>query len=138
MREHEKLRWRVRSQDRFALLCDGEMVIGRSPYCSLILEHETLSRVHATLRVAGNGLVLDDQNSSNGTFVNGARISAPTPVGPGDDIRLGKVLVSIEADLGRCLMETGRIQALRPGDVPLEQALTTQREDDGTERPGNP
>jgi len=116
MREGERQRWRVRAQDRFVLLIDGEAVIGRSPYCSLILDHETLSRVHATLRVEGGGLILIDENSSNGTFVNGARISAPAPVGPGDDIRLGKVLVWIEHESARVAVETGRFSVIRELD----------------------
>ncbi|MFT3773542.1 MAG: FHA domain-containing protein [Minicystis sp.] len=117
MREDEQVRWRVRAQERVVPLSDGEIVIGRSSYCSLILDHETLSRIHATLRVVGDGLVLADENSSNGTFVNGARISGPVSVGPGDDIRLGKVIVTIEQDSARVVVETGRINAIRLTDT---------------------
>lgn len=141
MREDERQRWRVRAQDRFVLLIDGEAVIGRSPYCSLILDHETLSRVHATLRVEGDGLVLTDENSSNGTFVNGARISAPASVGPGDDIRLGKVLVWIEPDSARVALETGRISAIRaldPRDLTMPGAgKPSAAPRDETKRDGN-
>src|SRR4051794_14681992 len=88
--------YRVCAQDRHVLLGEGEVVIGRSSYCSLVLDHETLSRVHASLRVVGDGIELSDLGSSNGTFVNGAGIAAPTRVRPGDDIRLGKVKIWIE------------------------------------------
>ncbi len=49
-----------------------------------------VSGVHAEIRAEGAGLVVADLGSSNGTFVNGSRISAPTPVGPGDVVSLGR------------------------------------------------
>ena len=94
--------------DRHALLGEGEVVIGRSSYCSLVVEHETLSRVHASLRVAGDGVELSDLGSSNGTFVNGVAISAPTTVRPGDEIRLGRVKIWIEIASARVSAATGR------------------------------
>jgi pSer/pThr/pTyr-binding forkhead associated (FHA) protein len=109
--------YRVRSQERSALLGEGELVIGRSPYCSLVLDHETLSRVHATLRIVGDGVELDDLDSSNGTFVNGARIQGPTVVKPGDEIRLGKVMVALEEQEARAPAETGQLPALRLDDT---------------------
>ena len=33
---------------------EGEVVIGRSSYCSLVLDHDSLSRVHASLRIVGS------------------------------------------------------------------------------------
>lgn len=44
---------------------------GRDPGCDLVLEHPTLSRLHARLERASDGLVwVHDAASSNGTFVN--------------------------------------------------------------------
>jgi len=44
---------------------------GRDPACDLVLEHPTLSRLHARLELAADGLVwVHDADSSNGTFVN--------------------------------------------------------------------
>lgn len=44
---------------------------GRDPGCDLVLEHPTLSRLHARLELAADGLVwVHDAGSSNGTFVN--------------------------------------------------------------------
>ena len=90
------------------LLGDGEVVIGRSSYCSLVLDHESLSRVHASLRIVGDGVELSDLGSSNGTFVNGHAITAPTRVTPGDEIRLGKVTIWLEVASARVSATTGR------------------------------
>jgi pSer/pThr/pTyr-binding forkhead associated (FHA) protein len=105
--------YRVCAPDRHVLLGEGEVVIGRSAYCSLVLEHETLSRVHAALRVVADGIELTDLGSSNGTSVNGALISAPARVRPGDDIRLGNVKIWIEVASARVSVATGRFAPLR-------------------------
>lgn len=100
--------YRVCGQDRSVLLGEGEVVIGRSSYCSLVLDHDSLSRVHAALRIVGDGVELSDLGSSNGTFVNGAAVEGPTRVAPGDEIRLGKVKIWIEVTSARISATTGR------------------------------
>jgi pSer/pThr/pTyr-binding forkhead associated (FHA) protein len=100
--------YRVCGQDRSVLLGDGEVVIGRSSYCSLVLDHESLSRVHASLRIVGDGVELGDLGSSNGTFINGRAIEGPTKVTPADEIRLGKVKIWIEVASARVSETTGR------------------------------
>lgn len=105
--------YRVCADDRHVLLGEGEVVIGRSSYCSLVLENETLSRVHAALRVVDEGVELCDLGSSNGTFVNGAMIKGPTLVRPGDDIRLGRVKIWIEVQSTRVSAATGRFAPFR-------------------------
>jgi predicted component of type VI protein secretion system len=112
-RSSESEGYRVCADDRHVLLGEGEVVIGRSSYCSLVLDHETLSRVHASVRVVGAGVELCDLGSSNGTYVNGAAIRGPTRVAPGDDIRLGKVKIRIEVVSARVSAATGRFSPLR-------------------------
>lgn len=51
---------------------------------------QLVSGNHAELRVEGNRVILHDLGSANGTFVNGQRISSPTPVTPRDRISLGQ------------------------------------------------
>ena len=48
-----------------------------------------LSRRHAVLRTTSGGLLIEDLESLNGTFVNETRISAATAVSPNDEIRIG-------------------------------------------------
>src|SRR5215213_2967491 len=56
-------------------LRDGvPLIVGRAPTCDLPVFHPTISRRHAELTSDGTILSLRDLGSSNGTFVNGAKI----------------------------------------------------------------
>lgn len=70
-------------------LPDGEHVAGRDTECSLVVEGTTVSRRHARITVSSGTAMIDDLDSTNGTHVNGARISAPTRLNPGDEFALG-------------------------------------------------
>jgi diguanylate cyclase (GGDEF)-like protein len=69
---------------------DGsELVVGRTDESTLRIDDESLSRKHARFfRLMGNCYVADLQ-STNGTFVNGERVAAPTQLGDGDRVQLG-------------------------------------------------
>ena len=64
----------------------------------LILEDERCSRTHCELWIEGQALVVEDRASTNGTFVNGVRIAAPTALGPGDVILVGSTTIVVEPD----------------------------------------
>ncbi|MGH3312097.1 MAG: FHA domain-containing protein [Streptomyces sp.] len=65
--------------------------IGRAPGSMLRLSHYTVSRSHAQLRSTGDGWKLRDLGSSNGTWVNGSRVTGSTGVRPGDVVRFGQI-----------------------------------------------
>lgn len=67
------------------------MSIGRAPGSMLRLGHETVSRAHAQLRSTGDGWRLRDLGSSNGTWVNGTRVTGSVRVRPGDIVLFGQV-----------------------------------------------
>ncbi|MDX2066127.1 MAG: FHA domain-containing protein [Fimbriimonadaceae bacterium] len=72
--------------------------VGREAGLGLSLTTEsTVSRRHAELRLSGPELIVTDLGSSNGTYVNGQRITAPTPVRPGDRVQFGEVAFRFEA-----------------------------------------
>ena len=56
-----------------------------------------LSRWHARLDLAGEGLVVEDLASSNGTLLNGQRISGRQPVRPGDVVTVGASQLQLQA-----------------------------------------
>jgi len=70
-------------------LTDGEHVAGRDADCSLVIDGTTVSRRHARITLSNGTVMIEDLGSTNGTHVNGARISTPTRLSPGDEFALG-------------------------------------------------
>jgi hypothetical protein len=63
--------------------------IGREPDCDMTLTDETVSRWHASLEWSAGGWLLADLGSTNGTRLNGWRVTGPMPVRPGDMVSFG-------------------------------------------------
>ena len=59
--------------DIFPLTAGKDLVIGRRDDADLVIGDDAVSRRHATIRVEGEGAVLRDLASANGTFVDGVR-----------------------------------------------------------------
>jgi len=76
------------SQRRFST---PEVVIGRDPACELALEDPTVSNQHARLSYHHGQWWLEDLHSTNGTFLNGAEVTAPLVVTSGDVALCGQV-----------------------------------------------
>ena len=57
------------------------LVLGREG-ADLVIEDPQVSRRHASVRPAGDGLEIEDLGSLNGTWVNGARVTGEGPAGP--------------------------------------------------------
>jgi serine phosphatase RsbU (regulator of sigma subunit) len=71
-------------------ICETPVTIGRSPDQTLAFADSSLSRRHARISVIGGDVVAEDLGSTNGTFVNGARLQAPRPLNHGSVIRVGE------------------------------------------------
>lgn len=73
-------------------LSEGQLfVIGRDVRVSdFVPEDPRSSRRHFGIVIGPDGFVLEDLGSSNGTFVNGVRISSPTVIRDGDRIEYGR------------------------------------------------
>jgi DNA-binding winged helix-turn-helix (wHTH) protein len=76
-------------------LTDGEHIAGRDAECSLLVDGTTVSRRHARITVARGAATIEDLDSTNGTYVNGTRIRAPTPLVPGDEFALGSEVLRV-------------------------------------------
>jgi pSer/pThr/pTyr-binding forkhead associated (FHA) protein len=73
-----------------------EITIGRDPTCDATLEDKTVSNEHARLSFHHNQWWLEDLQSTNGTFLNDERVSAPTVITTSDQIRCGQVVLSVQ------------------------------------------
>ncbi|MET8040703.1 DUF3662 and FHA domain-containing protein [Micromonospora sp. NPDC005215] len=75
----------------------GSTVIGRGDQASLRLPDVGISRRHARLDFDGGQVVLTDLGSTNGTMVNGQRVSA-VALNPGDMVQLGTTTLTFRVD----------------------------------------
>ena len=80
-----------------AELADGTVMIGRGADCQLILEDDYVSTRHARVVSTPNGIYAEDLGSTNGTYVNGQRITAPTTITLADTVRIGKTIMKLES-----------------------------------------
>ncbi len=85
---------------------DKPVTFGRGRENDVVIGNPAASRVHAELRPEAGGYVLHDRGSSNGTFVNGSRVTAHR-LRPGDEIMIGGVRFRFETPSGPTLLVDG-------------------------------
>lgn len=81
-------------------ISDFPCVIGRSRDCGLRLNLDRISRNHLRLERAGDGILVEDLNSTNGTFINNERLSLPTALHPGDTLHLADYAFRLAVEEG--------------------------------------
>jgi HEAT repeat protein len=70
-------------------------VIGRDRTAAIVIPDATVSRFHAAIDGAVTPFTVADEASSSGTWLNARRVRQPTPLAPGDEIRVGQVLLLV-------------------------------------------
>jgi FOG: FHA domain len=74
----------------------GGLTIGRDPECDIVLDSPEISRRHASVAAADRGFVITDE-STNGVFVNGERVTRSHRLAEGDVIRIGDAILRFSA-----------------------------------------
>lgn len=74
-----------------------EITIGRAENSDLVITDEYASTHHAKLVLINNDWMLQDLNSTNGTFIDGNRVGTPVVVKLGTPIRIGKTVFELRA-----------------------------------------
>ncbi len=78
----------VQTEQEFPV--SGEMTVGRSKDSDIHLDDVSISRQHAKITAIAGAVIIEDLNSTNGTSVNGKKISAPQQLDVGDELRFHK------------------------------------------------
>jgi hypothetical protein len=94
-------------------LANGEITIGRQGDHTIVLTDDRVSRNHARISAERGQAIITDLNSTNGTFVNDARVQGQKTLSPGDQIQVGttafQVSSSSSSELGRAALPHGKI-----------------------------
>ena len=73
----------------------GPILIGRAEDSTLVLDDDYASTRHARLVQQGDGWAVEDLGSTNGTYLDRTRVTAPTPVPIGVPIRIGRSVLEL-------------------------------------------
>lgn len=73
-----------------------ELRIGRDPASDFAISDETISNHHARLWYRNKQWWVEDLLSTNGTYLNDEKVETPTILINGDELRVGKVVLTIE------------------------------------------
>jgi two-component system, NtrC family, response regulator AtoC len=75
---------------------EGVIVVGRAKECDVAVDHRLVSRKHVALH-SGPNVLIEDLGSSNGTWLNGVRLTPhePVPLGHGGVVTIGGVMLTL-------------------------------------------
>nr|WP_218885893.1 FHA domain-containing protein [Kineococcus aurantiacus] len=78
-------------------LGQAPVLIGRGSDCTLVLDDEYASTKHVRITPgpAGDGWVVEDLQSTNGSFLGRDRLTTPAPFEPGTPLRIGKTVLEL-------------------------------------------
>ncbi|HVQ30838.1 MAG TPA: adenylate/guanylate cyclase domain-containing protein [Vicinamibacteria bacterium] len=96
---------------------EGEVTIGRSPDCQIVLKDFGISRTHAKLTADEEGVRIQDLKSKNGTQVNGVPV-VEAPLKDGDRILLGKFQLAFSKTLeGKVVLDEAKPLSEEAGTI---------------------
>jgi len=72
-----------------------ELTIGRAAGCSVTLDDTYVSQIHARLFSRDGQYFVEDLGSTNGTYLNRARVSGPMVIRPGDRLQVGSTVMEL-------------------------------------------
>lgn len=103
-------------------LSKDSLIIGRDITNDIVINDPEVSRHHAKLTRGGNGYTLEDQGSTNGSFVNGQRLTGARPLNNGDLLGLGEtVTLSYESASTPPAVPSSPTAGTMVGQSPLAQ-----------------
>lgn len=76
-------------------LKESGVLLGRNPECTLVIDDDYASGRHARVYQDDRTWYVEDLDSTNGTFVEGSRITEPTPLKEGTQLRIGTTVLEL-------------------------------------------
>lgn len=70
-------------------------VIGRDETADLVIDDTQASRRHARIEPSGNGAIVEDMSSTNGTFINDNELHGRAELGPEDELLIGVTVMQL-------------------------------------------
>jgi pSer/pThr/pTyr-binding forkhead associated (FHA) protein len=111
---------------RLTFRIDGAVTVGREPGCDVLLSSPTVSRRHALVAPTGDGWIVRDLGSGNGTFLDARRVDeARLPNGVA--IRFGSVPAWFEEEPEAPLTASQRIQRTLTQTLSIQPAKRTRK-----------
>ena len=98
------------------------VTLGRDPRNDVVVDHPQVSRRHARIIRQSNAWVVEDMDSTNGTFVNGTRVTEPRALTLGDTIELSEAVALMVRKQIPAEEETRRPASGPPSAPPRDQA----------------
>ena len=83
------LRWWLNWKETTLPLSEGENVVGRHPASDVWINATSVSREHARILIAAGEAAVEDSGSTNGTYVNGTKITGRHPLVDGNTVTFG-------------------------------------------------
>ncbi len=78
-----------------AELDQAPILIGRGTDAAIRLDDDYVSTRHARIAASGDSWFVEDLGSTNGTYVGSVRITQPTTIGLGVQVRIGKTILEL-------------------------------------------
>jgi len=117
--------------ERRVTFAESEVTVGRVPGNDVVLPKGNVSKRHSRIVLKDNRFIVVDLKSTNGTYVNGRKITSPLVVKEGDKIYVGDYVLTLEgAPALDALKPPSLLSAQAHGDVPAHSlgALRAQRD----------
>ena len=73
-----------------------ELTVGRAGGCQITLDDTFVSQLHARVFRRDGQLYVEDLGSTNGTFLNRKKVTAPIPIRKGDRLQIGKTVMELQ------------------------------------------
>jgi hypothetical protein len=70
-------------------------VVGRSDDADIVIDDAYASEYHLRVGVQDGKVMVNDLGSTNGTYVNGRRVTVPTALARGDSVQIGKTIFEV-------------------------------------------